>query len=40
MRGFARELAVAEDISVLQRRPDFDLEKARQILVRHAFDPG
>lgn len=40
VRGFARELAIAEDLSVFQRRPDFDVEKARQTLARHAFDPG
>lgn len=40
IRQFAREVAVAEDLSVFQRRTDFDLEKARASLVRHAFDPG
>ncbi|MBB5694370.1 hypothetical protein [Muricoccus pecuniae] len=40
VRGFARELAIAEDFSVFQRRPDFDVEKARQTLARYALDPG
>ncbi|MFH5926771.1 hypothetical protein [Roseomonas xinghualingensis] len=40
VRELAREVAIAEDLSVFQRRPDFDLQKAHAILARHAYDPG
>jgi hypothetical protein len=40
IRHVAREIAIAEDLSVFQRRPDFNLEKARALLVHHAYDPG
>ncbi|WP_376087807.1 class I SAM-dependent methyltransferase [Roseomonas sp. CCTCC AB2023176] len=36
----ARELARAEELSLLVRRSDFDEAKARAILDKHAFSPG
>jgi hypothetical protein len=37
VREVAREIAVAEDLSIFQRRPDFDEARAQAILDRYAY---